>query len=773
MINSKLISIIKERRSIWKYKNKIKRFDGYLDGTIKNHLYGWCCDTKNFNERLVVEFITDDGSVREVYADRFRQDLFDAGYGDGCYSFYIPIDAITKNKNVKSISARIKGTQEYLKNSPINIISTQLESSTESNVLDDHNECINLHNSSKNSVFNKIENFPLVVKSRIIICAGVPCSDIGGGQRSAQLARAFHARGWDVIYTYLYPAVDTTINEIIPADTPDYTIFQDVFGNHSSQFWLSFLRSSDVLWVELPHNDYIDLMKRAKMRDINIVYEIIDDWETSLGGEWYSAGNNARAVEIADISTYTAKVLEPKQWANKFLCPNAVDLEVFDPYKLYAEPNDLPKNGGPIFLYFGSLYGEWFWWEALVAAATMLPSANFVMIGHAPSHVPQMPNIFYIGGKSNEELPMYLQASDFAICPFKPGRIAESVSPIKIFEYLAMHKPTIISGTTDVIGYPATFFASTESEFAEICNNLILNNNKYSPTVFDEFVVENSWHNRIEQVLIEIEKISKSISWAPLQLPQTRNKPFVSIIILCYNNEKIITRVIDSIANKFSKNEVEIIVIDNQSSDGSQDLLKNMKGIKLFINDKNGCSSGRNIGLKHAQGDYIAFLDSDQYVCGRSWLTDPIAILENFPQIGAVGWAAGWFSSQGSAGPIAEYMPKKGKNSLYQLRNFRLDVGYLGTGGMVVRKNDVIRIGEFDEYYDPTCFEDTDWSLRIKKEGLWLAYHRSPTMIHQAHQTTEANNQSSFYDNLFKKNERYFKNKFIKYTDLWAPVWDE
>lgn len=762
MLTSKLINALQERRYRRRNRSNAQRLDGHFDGVIHDHLYGWCCDAANFSKRLVVEIITDDGSVYEASADRFRQDLMDAGYGDGAYSFYVPIKAINKNGNGQSVRARVKGADRDLPNSPIFI---------DIRADDKSNEDIDLYQASQHSPFNRLENFPIVVKPRVLICAGVPCSDIGGGQRSAQLARAFHARGWEVIYTYLYPAIDTSTKTVIAAETPSYTLFQDVYGNHNPQHWLSFLRASDVVCVELPHTDYIQLMERSKERGIHIVYEIIDDWETSLGGEWYVAGNNARAIALADLNTYTANILRPNQWANTALTPNAVDLEVFDPYKLYAQPNDLPKNGGPIFLYFGSLYGEWFWWEALVAAAELLPGANFVLIGHAPSDVPQRSNIYYIGGKTNEELPAYLQASDFAICPFKPGRIAESVSPIKVFEYISMHKVTIASGTTDVIGYPGLYFASTEVEFARLCNEAISAPKDVKPIVYDEFAVENSWHNRIEKILMELEQSLKSISWAPLHLPKPRVKPLASIIILCYNNKEIIGRSIASIANKFSRDEVEIIIVDNQSSDGSQETLKNISGIRLFTNEKNGCSSGRNIGLKHAQGDYIAFLDSDQYVCGRSWLTDPIDILRNFHQVGAVGWAAGWFNAKGGAGPIAEYLPNKGRSVSYQQRNFRLDVGYLGTGGMVMRKSDVIKIGLFDEYYDPTCFEDTDWSLRIKKEGLWLAYHRSPTLIHQAHQTTEANGSNSSYATLFNRNEQYFRNKFSNEADLWAPIW--
>ena len=86
----------------------------------------------------------------------------------------------------------------------------------------------------------------------------------------------------------------------------------------------------------------------------------------------------------------------------------------------------------------------------------------------------------------------------------------------------------------------------------------------------------------------------------------------VSIIIPLYNNEKYIEKCIKSVLNQEYKN-IEIIVINDGSTDSSEQIVKNIKSEKIkLLNQKNsGPSSARNNGIKNATGDWIIFLDSD------------------------------------------------------------------------------------------------------------------------------------------------------------------
>lgn len=88
----------------------------------------------------------------------------------------------------------------------------------------------------------------------------------------------------------------------------------------------------------------------------------------------------------------------------------------------------------------------------------------------------------------------------------------------------------------------------------------------------------------------------------------------VSVIIPIYNSRKFLPMCIDSVINQ-SYDNIEIILIDDGSTDGSLDLCKEYacrdKRIKFFHQDNRGVSAARNIGLDQMTGEFFAFLDSD------------------------------------------------------------------------------------------------------------------------------------------------------------------
>lgn len=92
----------------------------------------------------------------------------------------------------------------------------------------------------------------------------------------------------------------------------------------------------------------------------------------------------------------------------------------------------------------------------------------------------------------------------------------------------------------------------------------------------------------------------------------------VSVIVPIYNTEKFLKKCIDSIVNQ-TLEEIEIILINDGSTDNSHNICeeyskKYPKKIR-YINNKNiGCSATRNLGISLAQGEYIAFVDSDDYI---------------------------------------------------------------------------------------------------------------------------------------------------------------
>ena len=91
----------------------------------------------------------------------------------------------------------------------------------------------------------------------------------------------------------------------------------------------------------------------------------------------------------------------------------------------------------------------------------------------------------------------------------------------------------------------------------------------------------------------------------------------LSVIIPVYNAEKWISETLDSIVNQTYK-DIEIIVVDDGSSDNSLAIVNGYAErddrIKIISKKNGGVSSARNVGIENATGDYVAFIDADDYV---------------------------------------------------------------------------------------------------------------------------------------------------------------
>ena len=117
-------------------------------------------------------------------------------------------------------------------------------------------------------------------------------------------------------------------------------------------------------------------------------------------------------------------------------------------------------------------------------------------------------------------------------------------------------------------------------------------------------------------------------------------KPIVQVIIPSFNHAKYIQQTIESVVmQSYGKNNIQLLVIDDNSTDNSQVLLRKLEktyGFTLFQNDQNkGIVKNINQMLKKAKGKYIAILGSDD-TWEKIKLDKQVALLEEKPNYGAV-----------------------------------------------------------------------------------------------------------------------------------------
>jgi glycosyltransferase involved in cell wall biosynthesis len=343
------------------------------------------------------------------------------------------------------------------------------------------------------------------VEGIVFILTGVPIDDTGGGSRYAQLAQELLYRKFAVIYINRF-AKDETV------DLPNKFCHPNLFCYPLNLFALDqFLhdKALDIsrlkvsVLVEMPHPDWLPLINSLKRKGSRLIYDLVDDWNTDLGADWYSSDIENKIIQHADqlIATAPALVDHLKKISNRpvtFL-PNAVNLRLFSIDRKYTRPTDWPDHEWAV-IYTGSLYGSWFDWDLLLEVARHYSDAAVVVIGDYLGQCPvDLPNLYFLGLKANRDLPAYLAFSTVAIVPWKINKITLSTSPIKLYEYLAMGKPVVTPDLAPLKDIPGLFCVRSHEEFILAIG--LARKAAFDVDTISKFVQENSWQARVDVLL--------------------------------------------------------------------------------------------------------------------------------------------------------------------------------------------------------------------------------------------------------------------------------
>lgn len=165
-----------------------------------------------------------------------------------------------------------------------------------------------------------------------------------------------------------------------------------------------------------------------------------------------------------------------------------------------------------------------------------------------------------------------------------------------------------------------------------------------------------------------------------------KDKPIVSVIIPMYNCEKFIYKTLINLKKQDYQN-FEVILVDDGSSDSTVEEVKKVTDtfydMNLFTKKNGGVSSARNHGLKQAKGDFIMFLDSDDYY-PHNYISKMLEKQKEFPRHMILA-AINNVDEKGKV--LFTYPMKKTKNvilSKYELFKTIVEIG--GYGGFVLNK---------------------------------------------------------------------------------------
>lgn len=217
--------------------------------------------------------------------------------------------------------------------------------------------------------------------------------------------------------------------------------------------------------------------------------------------------------------------------------------------------------------------------------------------------------------------------------------------------------------------------------------------------------------------------------------------PLVSIVVLNWNGERVIRSSLDSI-ERLDYPNIEVLVVDNGSSDSSVDIIKNeFPAFQLIRNEKNlGFSAGMNTGISKSMGDLILLYNNDAVIHPMS-LQKIVDTITSTKKIGMVGglilysnpsdtvWSRGgkldamtgtiW--SDGLGEKVLEKGPGK--------RSEVTDIDYLSGCVLLVKREVIERIGLLDEEAQ-VGGQDVDWCLKARRAGYECVLNPAATVWH-------------------------------------------
>lgn len=160
-----------------------------------------------------------------------------------------------------------------------------------------------------------------------------------------------------------------------------------------------------------------------------------------------------------------------------------------------------------------------------------------------------------------------------------------------------------------------------------------------------------------------------------------------SVVMPAFNSEKTIKKAIDSVLSQEGV-KVELIVIDNNSGDGTRKIVqKYKKKIRCFSRKERGVSGARNLGIRMAHYDLIAFLDSDdEWLPGK--LSHQAFIFEKHPEVGLTATGVRCLDTEGELLRIIS-SAKTG----WVLQDL-LESNFLTTSSVAIRKKALRKKGE-------------------------------------------------------------------------------
>lgn len=252
-----------------------------------------------------------------------------------------------------------------------------------------------------------------------------------------------------------------------------------------------------------------------------------------------------------------------------------------------------------------------------------------------------------------------------------------------------------------------------------------------------------------------------------------------SIIIVNYNGGTVILNCLASIFQHLSIEEIEVLVVDNDSQDGSpEQIAQKFPHVHLLRQKSNwGFGTANNIGVRHAKGKHLLLLNADTLLT-ENILPTLIAKLQQRANIGMVGprlinpdgsfqlsiaHEIGLWGEFRTLQQVWKYRNPANRPALAKQYGRDLDVEILVGAAMVMERALFDRVGGFDETFF-MYFEESDLCKRVRELGYRLLYTPEVSLIHVGGYSVAQS--AAKMAGVYRQSQRYYYQKH-------RPLWEQ
>ena len=267
-----------------------------------------------------------------------------------------------------------------------------------------------------------------------------------------------------------------------------------------------------IIWYShVPFSNILFLLKKRK-----IIFDLCDDlpYYSKLFNDEKGYETSMRhlrnAFYFADVAIVSAlRIKEKYQYLAKdeiIVIPNGHNLTI-PSGDILSKTRILLNIKKPIIGFIGTLF-KFIDDDILEYIIKERPNYSYVFIGKVQSDFPiekirVFENVFLLGEKKKEEVQSFIAEFDICINPFRKHEVNDSVSPVKVFEYLALHKPVVSTNMyslqrEEIADYIS--FTNDKKEFIEKLDSIV---NRHSiPKTIPARILQNySWDNLFEKLI--------------------------------------------------------------------------------------------------------------------------------------------------------------------------------------------------------------------------------------------------------------------------------